>query len=113
MNTTEKLYYFAHPYSAGKKKEEIRNFELCSIRSAKLINAGYKIYSPICHTHPIEVAIGGKPWEFWLELDKLFVDRCDGLILAPNWEYSKGCQREIRWFQEQNKEILEYEGIIK
>jgi len=108
----EKLYYFAHPYSGKTPREERRNFENCCILAAKLMAAGYNIYAPVCHTHPIHDA-GPQPWESWLALDKLFVDRCDALILAPGWMYSEGCVLERGWFKEQEKEILEYKEIMK
>lgn len=109
---SEKLWYFAHPYSAKDVGGERRNFELCCIRAAKLLKLGYKLYVPICHTHPMHEA-GPQSWEFWLELDKLFVDRCDGIILGPNWAFSRGCNKELNWFKEAGKPVLEYERLVK
>jgi hypothetical protein len=108
----EYLWYFAHPYSGKSKMIEKANFEMCCSRATKLLDNGYNIYAPICHTHPIE-QYKNQPWEFWLSLDKLFVDRCDGLILAPGWEYSKGCLQEKAWFEKAGKPIKEYGEIIE
>ena len=115
------LYYFAHPYTSNGLAEEA-NFRLCAYRSGRLIQAGYNVYSPIAHTHPIHVATpeflqlpSETMWRMWCRLDNDFIARTTwtGLILAPGWEHSKGCTAERKIFEEQlQKPILLYSEII-
>ena len=113
------LWYFAHIYTATDKRAELANFNLCCIRTAKLIKKGYFVYSPICHTHPIHMAwpefLVNDERELWIKLDMLIIQRTDftGLILAPLWEKSSGCHGERETFIELGKPIKLYEDIMK
>ena len=118
------LWYFAHPYtckdSTGKyiMGGEEANFRLCCIRSAKLIERGWIIYSPIAHAHPIHTAwppfVAGELHDFWYQFDNAFIGAVDfaGIILAPKWETSKGCIAERQQFLDAEKRILLYEDIM-
>ena len=113
------LWYFAHPYTGVDKRAEVANFHLCCIRSAKLIEMGYMIYSPIAHTHPIHMAwprfLNEDERELWIQLDNLVIARTDfkGIILAPLWPSSAGCVGERDLFAAVHKPILEYGDIVK
>jgi len=124
MNKND-LFYFAHPYTCyplngnGRFPAEQANFNLCCMRTAKLIQAGYFVYSPICHTHPVHLAapefiVDGER-ELWMELDKLIIEKTDfaGLILAPGWWKSVGCGAEYNIFCKKKKPILFYHNIAK
>ncbi len=75
----EDVYYFAHPYTVRDAdgnfvpEAEEANFQLCCQRSARLIEAGFNIYAPICHTHPIHRAspsfLAVHEHQRWYELD--------------------------------------------
>jgi len=117
------LYYFAHPYTLKDEKGnnihagEEANFNLCCIRSAKLLEKGIFIYSPIAHTHPIHIRspyfLRKKEYKLWLDLDKKIMPVCKGIILAPGWEESHGCILEKRLFEERGFKVLLYKDIIK
>jgi hypothetical protein len=101
------LYYFAHPYSAKTEEGRTANFELACRRSAILLLKGYNIFSPIVHSHPIEMANPEllswpqeKLWQFWLDIDLAILEFVNftGIILAPLWGTSKGCKKEYEWF---------------
>ncbi len=102
-----KLYYFAHPYSGNPEE----NFRLANERTVKLIDAGWQIFSPIGHGHPIQV-IKDRPCSEWMNLNYVIMSRCDGLILAPEWQKSKGCVLEREWFAKRGLPILEYDGLM-
>lgn len=107
----KKLWYFAHPYSSSEPDGRSKNFHLCNQRAVQLLDAGYHIFSPISHSHPLQgVARNGS--EFWLDLDASFMQRCDGLILAPGWETSKGCRVEQDYFSKAGKPILHLEQAL-
>lgn len=99
----DKLYYLAHPYS----NDPLKNIENCVRIANELLNQGYNIYAPILMTHPLHVHTE-RTWDKWMELDKVFMDRCDGLILSGNWCESKGCVVEKEYFLQQKKQILEF-----
>ena len=123
------FYYFAHPYTCRDVTDEKRvkyvpegeqaNFELCNQRAARLIEAGYNIYSPISHTHPIHrassVFLGRHEHEAWYRLDMEFIAKTqfDGIILAPGWENSKGCRMERDWFVEKGLKVLTYREALE
>lgn len=120
-----KLYYFAHPYTVVDDNGnyvsdgEDANFQLCNQRAARLFEKGYNIYSPISHTHPIHRAsptfLARHEHEVWYLLDMAFIEKTnfDGIILAPGWQGSKGCNMERNWFLENGREILLYDEMIE
>jgi len=124
------FYYFAHPYTCKDVTEkavyakyvpegEQANFELCNQRAARLIEAGYNIYSPISHTHPIHraspVFLARHEHEAWYALDNELIARTDfdGVILAPKWEKSTGCVDERRQFEERRLKVMTYEEALE
>ena len=102
------LYYFCHPYSAETKEGRIANYELCCRRSAKLLLKGYNIFSPIVHSHSIEMASPEMlkwpiedRYKFWLyNIDFAILEFVNftGAIFAPDWMKSRGCTKEYMWF---------------
>lgn len=119
------LWYFAHPYTVKDKNGnyvpngEEANFRLCNYRASRLLLAGYNIYSPISHTHPIHIAcpefLATHEHEKWYQLDNDFINKTDwnGIILAPNWKNSSGCKAEKEQFELRNLPVLYYSDIIK
>jgi len=123
--TNRGLWYFAHPYTCKDSKGnyvsegEEANFNLCNIQAAKLIKAGYNIYAPITHTHPIHRAspelLARHEHELWYQLDNEFIDSVmwKGIILAPDWEKSLGCRAEKERFEAKGLQVLLYSDIIR
>lgn len=122
------FFYFCHPYSAKTKEGRIANYELCCRRSIKLLLKGYNIFSPIVHSHSIEMASPEmlkwpleKRYKFWLHTIDFAVLKhvgFTGVILAPLWGKSKGCKREYDWFLSHRQpngtvhEILKYNNVV-
>lgn len=114
------VWYFAHPYTCrdedGKRdfRGQQANFNMCCYRSAQLIMQGYNIYSPICHSHPIQMAHPKLQDDVWYRLDNEFIDSTNwvGIILAPQWETSDGCVQERQRIAKQGGEVKYYSKIM-
>ncbi len=97
------LWYFAHPYtvldvlSRPNDAAMEANWRLCCLRAARLVEAGWLIYAPVCHTHPIKAAwpqfMAEHTEDRWYEFDHRFVQEVmfAGIILPPGWQDSGGC----------------------
>jgi len=113
----EKLYYFAHPYTGdGSYMDRERNYLLCMERTLKLMANGVNVFSPIAYSHNLDVDPNKPDWfgaDEWLQLDKIMLDRCDGIIMAPNWEQSEGCVIEFKYATDNNKIILFWDKLFK
>lgn len=111
-----KFFYFAHPYTlTGVDGNIIENsgqvmYDLCRARTGKLLSMNYLVFSPITHSH----GLGNFSWQFWMDFDRDLINHInfDGIILAPGWEDSKGCNFEINLFKRANKEVLYYVDIV-
>ena len=124
VSDERKLYYFAHPYTVRDASGQFvpageeANFRLCAIRSARLLQAGVNIYSPITHTHPIHIAcpefLAAAEHNLWYTLDNQIIDRMrwDGIIMAPGWEGSGGCRAERARFEALGLPVLLYGDIV-
>jgi len=122
--TTGGLWYFCHPYTRKDRQgnyvpaAEAANFLLACVRSGELIRRGFNIYSPIAHTHPIHAAcpalLASHEHELWYHLDNEVIDaiKWKGIILAPEWETSKGCVAECDRISAQGGRVCRYEEII-
>lgn len=91
------LIYLAVPYSHPDPDVRVARFNAVNRVAAKLMNAGWHIYSPISHTHPIAIA-GELPtgWEFWQAYDEAILKECRELriLQLSGWEESKGVKGE-------------------
>lgn len=102
------LGYLATPYSKFPGGIDAAFREAASL-AARLLGAGYVVYSPVTHTHPIAVHGGLDPLahELWLPFDEAMMRVCDALLVAmlPGWNESCGIRQEIDWFDKAGKPI--------
>lgn len=113
------MIYLASPYSVGKdgsygkantgtasKNIRTRRYKEVCKKAAELMKKGYTVFSPIAHSHSIEVHGDSslKTGDFWLEQDLAILERCDKLIVykAKGWEASRGIAREIQHAQDKS-----------
>jgi hypothetical protein len=101
-----RLYYLATPYSLYVGGIERAFIDACKVTAA-LIKAGYSVYSPIAHTHPIASHGGMDPMDhkIWLPFDEAMMVSCDALLVArlPGWEESYGIEYERSFFVKEGK----------
>lgn len=109
MIDNSKLYYLATPYSKWEAGITMAFVE-AAVLTASLLEAGYRVYSPICHTHPIAMYGNIDPLahDIWLPFDEAMMKKCDGLMVAlmDGWSQSKGVAHEIDFFRRAMKPIL-------
>ncbi len=92
------MIYLASAYSHPDARVREWRFQEACRAAAALLRAGLTVLSPIAHSHPI--ARFGMPtsWEFWSQIDREYLSRCDVLavLTIPGWRESVGVQAEIK-----------------
>lgn len=89
MRKGTKLCYLAIPYSFNPEK----SFRIANEVSADLMQKGFHIFSPISHSHPINVSEENKTsYEFWMYQDLTILDRCDEIIFVVIGDSISGMQ---------------------
>jgi Domain of unknown function (DUF1937) len=97
---SKELIYLACPYTHQDHSVMVARFNAVNLASAKLMEQGKYLFSPISHTHPIAEASQGKlprEWDFWEGYDRVMLRACNRIIVLklPGWEQSKGVSAEI------------------
>jgi len=91
------MIYLASPYSHHDAHVRLYRFEEACRAAAALLKAGLVVFSPIAHSHPI--AKYGMPtsWDFWSQVDREYLARCDVLavLTLAGWRDSVGVQAEM------------------
>ena len=108
--TGDPLAYLATPYT--KFPQGLSGaFVIAARLAARLLKAGVKVYSPICHAHPIAIhgGLGPRDHALWIPFDELMMARCDILIVAhmDGWAQSKGIAHEVEFFTNAGKPIFD------
>ena len=105
--------YLATPYSRPDKNIELKRFEMVNKKAAGLMAAGYIVFSPISHSHPIAKSADIKTdWEFWKKQDFQCIEWADELwvLEVDGWDKSVGVLAEIERAKELGKSVI-MEGI--
>lgn len=103
------LIYVGTPYSKWADGLDAAFVEAAKL-TARLMQAGLKVYSPIAHTHPLAIYGNIDPLnhDIWLPFDGAMMDKADAMIVAmmAGWETSKGVRHEIQVFTEAGKPVF-------
>jgi hypothetical protein len=103
------LYYLATPYSKYPRGL-IAAFEDAANLAARLLQVGFRVYSPISHTHPLAVYGKIDPLDhaIWLPFDEAMMEASGALLVAEmsGWRTSKGVKHEIEFFTNAGKPVL-------
>ncbi len=102
------VWYLACPYAHANPAVRKARFKAICHDSAHYIDLGVTVFSPIAHTHPIEVEgyiAAGLPApsaDVWRDFDLPFMEMCIGCITVtlPGWEKSTGVEGERDWFRD-------------
>jgi nucleoside 2-deoxyribosyltransferase len=92
------ISYLASPYSHPDPVVREQRFREACRATATMVRAGFAVFSPIVHSHPL--ADFGLPtdWNAWEHFDRRFLDQCDEVVvlMLDGWRDSAGVQAEIR-----------------
>ena len=103
------LVYLATPYTKYPNGINAA-FEDAARLSAKLLQAGVNVYSPIVHMHPIAIHGGIDPmnYKIWIPANEAQINKADALLVAQmiSWEYSYGIEKEVEAFIKAGKHVF-------
>ena len=104
------LAYLSSPYTKYRRGIAEAHFQACAL-TARLLEKGVMVYSPIAHSHSVAMAGGLDPMniELWYKHNELVMDRCDTLIVANmiGWRRSEGIAMEVNYFLAMDKPIYD------
>lgn len=104
------LIYLASPYSANevpldRTPNSIREerFQQACKQAADLMLQGHAVFSPIAHSHSVEIhglpapKLGKEGYDFWLKQDFSILINCDEMwvLMLDGWKESKGIKAEL------------------
>lgn len=91
------LIYLASPYSHSDPAVMQQRFEQVCEATAGLLRAGYMVYSPIVHSHPLTKYGLPTDWAYWEQLDTQMIEMCGALVILmlDGWDESTGVTNEI------------------
>lgn len=102
------LVYLASPYSNDNKNIVTARYEAVLEATARLLNQGKIVFSPIVHSHFLGEHHGLQgDWDFWKQFDETYIERCDELyvLMLDGWRESKGVAAEIELAFAQGKKV--------
>lgn len=71
------------------------NFPAFVVAAAHLRGLGYDVLSAHEIPHDQPDGVGSLPWERYMRTDLKALLDCDGVIVLPGWEQSRGAKLEI------------------
>jgi nucleoside 2-deoxyribosyltransferase len=110
--TIKKLYiagpYSARPNSPDSYHEIQANIMRASAAAAEAIRAGWSPFTPHKNTAGFEAL--GVPNERFIEMDLVWLEHADAILMIGEWERSKGALREISRARELGIPVLEIDA---
>ena len=103
-----KLYYLASPYSHKYPTVKKQRANDVTESAVKLLHHGIYTFAPISYNEPWEQYSLPGDWGFWCEFDKVFIEKCDALIvlMLDGWDRSVGVTAEIEFAKEIGKPVF-------
>lgn len=109
-----RLCYLATPYTKYHLGIDAAFVHAAEV-SARLLQRGVRVYSPIAHTHPLAIYGNLDPLDhtIWLPFDEAMMDAADCLIVArmKGWDESFGVKHEIEFFAREKKPIIHIDPV--
>ena len=99
-----RIMYISGPYTPRDAGESYFN-EYCSREhninmarwcAAWCANNGFGYYCPHLNSAHMDNIVPDVPYNFWIQMDLVILEKCDALLLLPNWRQSKGAMMEFQ-----------------
>lgn len=112
------LIYLATPYNHPNFANRYLRFATVTKAAAELVAAGYHVYSPITHNHPVaESNVLPLAADYWTPFNRRILAICQRLIVLqqPGWRESLGVQAELTFAEENNIPVsyMNMEGELR
>lgn len=108
------LVYLSGPITAGHGRTVAENIDRAATIYLGLIQAGVPCLCP--HLSAYNPAAFLVPYDRWLELDYVYIDKCTHMLMLPHWEESKGALLEQAYAIQQGIIVLyagEYARLVE
>jgi len=91
------VIYLACPYSHPDASIRQQRFEAACAATAALMRAGYRVFAPVVHGHPLTQHGLPGDWSFWEGHARWHLERCSEVVvlMLDGWDASEGVQAEI------------------
>jgi hypothetical protein len=105
------IIYLAAPYWHADPWVRQRRFDSVTIAAAQLVQQGKLVFSPLTHSHPIDLVLRDRkveiPNEYWVSYDEAFMEFCSEMVVLKlgGWRESKGVARETAFFMERGRPV--------
>jgi hypothetical protein len=102
---SKRVIYVGGPYTHADHNVRRERFEALTAVAAEIVKQGHIVYSPITHTHPIDLHFVRDDVhlssDFWCDFDETFMSVCTEMVIVPleGWEKSSGVTRERAYFE--------------
>jgi len=87
-----KIAYIAGPYATNSIYGVVQNIRRAELVALSLWKIGYAVICPHKNSSLLD---GECPRQTWIDGDLEILQRCDLLVVLPNWEESEGTRDEI------------------
>ncbi|MEM9448691.1 MAG: DUF4406 domain-containing protein, partial [Cyanobacteria bacterium P01_E01_bin.6] len=91
------LIYVAGPYREGYDRTVQQNIESAEQIAQEVWLSGHAAICPHLNTAHFDSKIDGVSDDQYLNGTMEMLRRCDGIVLAPNWEQSEGAKAEYEY----------------
>jgi nucleoside 2-deoxyribosyltransferase len=101
------VIYLASPYSHADPAVREERYHAACRATAALLKAGFVVFSPIVHSHPLVAFALPTGWDFWEPIDRAYLARCDEVVvlMLDGWRESTGVRAEIAVARELGKPV--------
>jgi hypothetical protein len=105
------LLYTAGAYSANAGVGTVdENIAVARDVAVTLWDMGYTVICPHLNTAHFDDEID-LPNEVYVDRDLLIVERCDGIVMMPKWQQSRGAVRELEHALKHELEVFYWPDV--
>jgi len=103
-----KRIYLACPYWHEDPEMREERYQMVTSKTARLMELGYQVFSPITHSHPISLNMKNKGHDFWMKQDYPYIELWADEVWVyaiDGWRESRGVGLEIEYAHSLDMEV--------